>query len=132
MNMVRIFSCPRGQAALEMALILPILLLLVFGTVDFGLIFLTRSQVEEASATGARLASLGTAGAAVESTVEADYPGLTVNLSYNPGDTVGAQVTVTASKPYVVLTPVIAAFLGTSRLTISGNTTMVVEQVPGS
>ena len=50
----------RGAAAVEFALILPILLMLVGGTVDFGRLFYTQIQLSNAARDGVRLAAMGT------------------------------------------------------------------------
>ncbi|MGC3995229.1 MAG: TadE/TadG family type IV pilus assembly protein [Propionicimonas sp.] len=49
----------RGAAALEFAIILPVLMLLVFGMVDFAMTFNAQSTVANAARDGARAASLG-------------------------------------------------------------------------
>lgn len=126
------FSSSRGQAAVEFALVLPILLLLVTGIIDFGMLFLTKSQVEAASAMGARMVTLGTGTTTMKNDVVADYPGTNVDdPSYYPTDAVGDDVTVTVYKEYHILTPIIASFFP-SGVTVTSSTTMVVEEVPPS
>ncbi len=49
----------RGQAVVEFALILPILLLLVFGIIEFGRIFYSYLEVTQAAREGARLGAVG-------------------------------------------------------------------------
>lgn len=51
----------RGAAAVEFALILPILLILVGGVIDFGRLFYTQIQLSNAARDGVRLAAMGTA-----------------------------------------------------------------------
>lgn len=51
----------RGAAAVEFALILPILLVLVGGVIDFGRLYLTQIQLSNAARDGVRLAAMGTA-----------------------------------------------------------------------
>jgi Flp pilus assembly protein TadG len=48
-----------GAAAVEMALVLPILLLLVFGIIEFGFIFNRYISVTHAAREGVRLLALG-------------------------------------------------------------------------
>lgn len=48
----------RGAAAVEMALILPVLLFLLMGMIDFGRAYSAQIQLSQASREGARLASL--------------------------------------------------------------------------
>lgn len=49
----------RGSAAVELALVLPLLLLLVFGVIDFGRMLNTQITLTEAAREGARAAALG-------------------------------------------------------------------------
>lgn len=49
----------RGAAAVEFALLLPLLLLIVFGIIDFGRALNTQITLTQAAREGARLAALG-------------------------------------------------------------------------
>ena len=48
------FRSRRGQEVVEMALVLPLLLILVFGMVDFGLLVYDKAIVTNAAREGAR------------------------------------------------------------------------------
>lgn len=48
----------RGAVAVEMALVLPLLILLVFGMVDFSRVFNAEIQISQAAREGARIAAL--------------------------------------------------------------------------
>lgn len=48
----------RGAAAVEMALVLPILILFVFGIIDFSRVFNAEIQISQAAREGARIAAL--------------------------------------------------------------------------
>jgi len=48
-----------GASAVEFALVLPILVLLVFGIITFGIVFARSQGMEAAAREGARMASLG-------------------------------------------------------------------------
>jgi Flp pilus assembly protein TadG len=61
----------RGAAAVEMALVLPILLLLVFGIIDFGRMLHTQIQLSEAAREGARAATIQNTSAAATARVAA-------------------------------------------------------------
>lgn len=52
-------GCDRGAAAVELALVLPVLLLLLFGIIDFGRMLNAQITLTEATREGARAASLG-------------------------------------------------------------------------
>lgn len=50
----------RGAAAVEFALLLPVLLMLIGGTIDFGRLYYTQIQLGNAARDGVRLAAMGT------------------------------------------------------------------------
>jgi Flp pilus assembly pilin Flp len=58
-NITSLFKAERGAAAVEFALILPILILLLFGIVEFSRGFNAYLSVTHAAREGARLASIG-------------------------------------------------------------------------
>src|SRR5215472_18044642 len=55
----RVRGGDRGAAAVEFALLLPLLLLLVFGIIDFGRAINAQITLTQAAREGARLAALG-------------------------------------------------------------------------
>lgn len=65
----RLFRSTRGQAVLELALVLPILLLLVFGIVEFGRIFNASLIITQAAREGARVGVVGGIDTEIEDTV---------------------------------------------------------------
>lgn len=99
----------RGAAAVEMALLLPLLLLLVFGIIDFGRMLNAQITVTEAAREGARAAAISNSGSEAESRVAKLVDGATVEVS--PDDTpcdgtaVDADVTVTVSTGFTFVTP---------------------------
>lgn len=81
-----------GAAALELAIVLPLLVALCFGIIDFARILNAEIQLSQAAREGVRLAALGAAGytaAQVISRAQAAAP--------NPGFT-GTAVTVTIDR----------------------------------
>jgi Flp pilus assembly protein TadG len=52
----------RGAAAVEMAIVLPLLLFILMGLIDFGRAYNAQIQLNQASREGVRLASLNTTG----------------------------------------------------------------------
>jgi Flp pilus assembly protein TadG len=50
----------RGAAAVEFALILPVLLFLIGGVIDFGRLYYTQIQLANSARDGVRLAAMGT------------------------------------------------------------------------
>jgi Flp pilus assembly protein TadG len=49
----------RGAAAVEFALVVPVLILLIFGSIEFGLAVQARTMIGNAAREGVRVASLG-------------------------------------------------------------------------
>jgi len=60
MSMLKsIIKSQRGQAMVELAIVLPILLLIIFGIIEFGSIYATDLAINNAAREGARAAALG-------------------------------------------------------------------------
>ena len=64
----------RGSAAVEFALVVPVLLLIVFGIIDFGRALNAQIALTGAAREGARLAALGYPDAAIQARVAAAAP----------------------------------------------------------
>lgn len=106
----------RGAALAEFAFVAPILLILLFGIVEFAVAF-NRAQAVEASAReGARLASISTTtSGAVTTRVNEALAGITmdgpVSVNVSPGGQPcfgrqGQQVSVTVSTPHDINIPI--------------------------
>ena len=100
----------RGAAAVEFALLLPLLLLLVFGIIDFGRAINAQITLTQAAREGARLAALGQPN--VVSGTQAAAPGLNLPQSAiavtacPPGATQTTDAVVQVSYPFHFVTPV--------------------------
>lgn len=118
----------RGQSMVEFALILPILLLLLTGIVDFGLLLHDQLKVSEAAREGARTAALGGNNANVYARVNQVASGLSVNTTIIPEPTriAGNTVNVTVRHTYSFITPMIGSFFN-NNFTASGVAIMRVE-----
>ena len=100
----------RGTALVEAAILLPILLLMLFGMVEYGGLFWRASQLEATARTAVRAGALsGGSTSAVNTTISSmmSAAGLAssgYSVTLNPGDpsslVVGSQFTVTISVPY--------------------------------
>ena len=110
----------RGAAAVEFALLLPLLLLLVFGLIDFGRALNAQITLTQAAREGARLAALGQTVAAVQSRTQTAATGLSsvsVTVTACPvGAGSGVNAVVTASYSFSFVTPInaIAGLFGSS------------------
>jgi Flp pilus assembly protein TadG len=98
----------RGAAAVEFALLLPVLLLLIFGIIDFGRALNAQITLTQAAREGARLAATGQPD--VVNRTQAAASGLspvTVTVTACPdGAAPGADASVTTSYAFSFATPI--------------------------
>jgi Flp pilus assembly protein TadG len=101
----------RGQTATEFALVLPVLALLLFGVIQFGILFNNYVTLTDAVRAGARKAAVsrqasdpkGDAEAAVRAAADTlDQSKLTVSVTPNTPWVHGNSVTVHAEYPYEI------------------------------
>lgn len=111
-------SGKHGQSTVELALILPFLLLVLFAIMEFGRIFSSYLIITNAAREGARQASIGADNNAIIQTVQsAAYslnPGsLTINIDpYNKSERItGRTATVTVSYSVDILIPLVGRLL---------------------
>lgn len=108
----------RGAAAVEMAIIMPLLLLFIAGIVDFGRYFLVEIQLSNAAREGARVAVIGESSAEVITRVETAAPvvaGLAVSTPrLCPGT--DAEVVATGDFDWILLEPAMSMFGAASTL----------------
>lgn len=100
-----------GQAMVEFALVVPILLLLVLGIVQFGVAWRNSIALTDAVSAGARAAAIaGPAGATKAATdaIQAEASDLDVGSLRVTVTTSGSTVVVTATYPYSFSLPGIA------------------------
>jgi Flp pilus assembly protein TadG len=114
----------------ELALFLPVLIVIVMGALDFGRVFFAYTSVANAAREGAMCASLGANCpmgylAAVEDEVGDTLPGgVTATLSPNPIGAPGSTVTVTVQYQFEAVT---AAILSETTFPLRASATMVVQ-----
>jgi Flp pilus assembly protein TadG len=114
-------AADRGSVAVEFALVVPVLLLIVFGIIDFGRALNAQIALTGAAREGVRLAALGYSDAAIQARVAAAAPDLsgistTVVAACPPGAGPGANAQVDVSYSFSFITPVgaIVSYLGNS------------------
>ncbi len=95
----------RGIVTVEAALIFPVLLVLLFGLLEYGWVFLRSQQITNAARHGARLAILPDAdNAAIETTVDAMLANFGISSASvtftSSGPDPGNEVQVTVSAAY--------------------------------
>ena len=95
----------RGIVTVEAALVFPVLLVLLFGLLEYGWMFLRSQQITNAARHGARLAILPDAdNAAIETTVDAMLASFGITSASvtftSSGPDAGDEVQVTVSAAY--------------------------------
>ena len=123
----------RGQSLVETAIVLPIVLLLVMGIIDFGLLFNNYIVISNASREGARKAALGGTDVEVVQTVQNMTTSLKLsNMNINitpPDDSRGHGTAVEVSVEYKseLLTPLIGKFFPDGAAELASSWIMRVE-----
>ncbi|MEW1954410.1 TadE/TadG family type IV pilus assembly protein [Terrabacter sp. NPDC080008] len=111
----------RGAAAVELAIVLPVLFLVIGGIVDFGRFFFTQIQVTNAAREGARVAVVAPGPATspdpIVQRAQAAAAPLTVTVTVNKRCTVGvaadASVSVQAPFDWIIMGPAVRMVGGT-------------------
>lgn len=121
----------RGQALVELAIALPLLMLLLLIAIDFGRVFHTHISLANAAREGASYAAsnpadlaAGGSGARTQARAELSDPSIVVQISCNPDASCASRssgttpaghqrVTVTVSTDFFFLTPFISDGFGT-------------------
>jgi len=109
----------RGATAVEFALVLPLLLLLVCGIIDFGRALNAQITLTQAAREGARLEAFGDPSNVVQGRTTGaapDLPGVNVTIAQTctpgAGPTADAQVNVSYSFSFITPIGAIAGLLG--------------------
>lgn len=122
----------KGQSLTEFALLLPLLLLLICGIIDFGRILYTYMHLNIATQEAVRLGGLGNGDIAITEfaknyMIVGDANQLIVTIS--PSETArksGDYVTVTLDSPFETITPFLAQLIPDS-FSITTSSTIRVE-----
>ena len=112
-----------GMSAVEFALLLPVMLLIVCGIMDFGNLYFQLHVANEAAREAARLGAITKppqCQATVQATIRGEYGNsLTLTFTPNPPAT-GGSVTATVTNPVTILTPVINQLIPNNPTTVYG------------
>jgi Flp pilus assembly protein TadG len=97
----------RGAAMVEFAIVLPVLLLILMGIIEFGRAYNTQVSIQAAAREGARELALRHSSTAVESATRGGAPSVTIDgIAQTPCPASGdgkAKVTITESFSFLVL-----------------------------
>lgn len=122
----------RGQALVEMAFVLPIILLIIMGMVEFGRIFNSYLIVTNASREGARVAVVGGTDTDINNSIATStntlvQEDITVDISpVEESRTRGTQVTVTVHYNIEMICPIISGIVP-NPFPINSSTVMRME-----
>jgi len=127
-------SSEGGQSLVEFALVLPILLILLLGVLDFGRAVAAYNAVSNGARSGARVAVVDQNPAAVEAAVESEAIGLdSVSVAFDGTldpdpqcPRIGCLIEVTVSTQYQPATPLIGNIVGS--FTVSSTSRMPIER----
>ncbi|MGE5630099.1 MAG: TadE/TadG family type IV pilus assembly protein [Caulobacteraceae bacterium] len=122
----------KGQSLVEMALILPIIVLLLMGMVEFTRIFGSYLLITHASREGARMASIGKSDTVIVDSVKDKVNVLNVSdlqITLTPDESTrrsGDDVKVSVKYKVIIYAPVISSIIP-NPLEMEANTYMRVE-----
>jgi len=125
-----------GQAFTELALLLPVMLVLTMGIIDFARVFYFDVVAINAARSGARIAADSRkSDTDVNAAVLRDAPSSVLAATINIAPTIsapeimrkpGTDVKVTVRYDFSVITPVVKAFIPGGTITVARSATMVV------
>ncbi len=127
--------CQRGQSLVEVALVLPILLVILLGIFDFGRAVFAFNTVSNAAREAARLAIVDQTASLIVAEGKQAALGLdpaTVDVTFSvPGCSgsvlIGCQAKVIVDHQWRAITPIIGSLIGPIQL--SSTTEMPIERV---
>ncbi|RKD28776.1 TadE/TadG family type IV pilus assembly protein [Thermohalobacter berrensis] len=132
MRLTKLLKNDKGQSIVELAILLPLFLLILMGIFEFGRIMNTYLVIEHASREGARVASVGYEDAEIiekvnDSSIPLDTSKLYVNISPESSSRKrGTDVTVKVSYNIDIIVPIIESIIP-DPLHLEAETVMRVE-----
>ena len=123
----------RGQSMVELAMLLPILLLILLGIIDLGRVFNAYIVITNAAREGVRYGSLypsDTSGIRARVIAEAQGSGIPLssgNIQVSAETTPGDSKTVTVTFPFSAVSTLISTFWGGGDLQLQSRAVMVIQ-----
>jgi Flp pilus assembly protein TadG len=128
----------RGQSMVELALVLPILLLILFGIVDLGRVFNAYIAITNASREGALYGSFhppvdnAAKGLISDRVLQEARPTVILNPALiqitSDGVVAGKAVTVTVEYPFAAVSMMMGSFLPSNPYNLKATTVMMVRE----
>ena len=120
----------KGQSTVEFALVLPILILILVGIIEFGLIFKTTIQLNYGANEIARAVSLDATPAdvtTISTSVFSDLEASSLQVLVSPAGVVkGQAITVQITYNYKLITPIMGSILGNT-INLKGKSVIIKE-----
>lgn len=122
-----------GQSLVELAIILPVLILILVGIMDLGRVFYAQIVITNAAREGARYGSMypmDIAGIKARAIAEAQGAGIQISpndVQVSGTVTPGEPLTVTVTYRFAAITTLISSFWGGGNLPLQGQATMVIQ-----
>jgi len=91
---MKIIKCQKGAAAVEFAIIAPLLFTITFGIIEFGLLFYDKQVITNASREGARYGILWSPTRPTVEEIEAKVASYTSNMLVTFGAAVSPDITI--------------------------------------
>lgn len=120
-----------GQSLVEFALVVPLVLALLFGIIEFGRGFQSWLAITNAAAFGARTGAVGASAADIEvatrgAAASLDNPAITVVVT-NAQGAPGGAINVRVQYAMPMITPIFAVFVPGGILTVTADATQRLE-----
>lgn len=125
----------KGQGLVEMALVLPLLLLLLFGIIEFGRVMGAGLMVIHSARDGARYGSVGASNSEIINRIQTKTAGTLYNAAdpsklsitvTRSGPSRGGDIKVSISYPVTLYIPLVSSITG-NPIIVEGTSVMRVE-----
>jgi len=133
-NIIKRINKEDGQAIVELAITLPILIMILCAIIDFGWLFTNQNSIDNCSREGARFAIVhSTSITTIKDHIRSVAPDniadtLVINVTFsNPANPSQGDVIVEVNGDVSILTPIIGAFIPGETMNLSSSCTMKVE-----
>lgn len=129
---MKILKKQKGQALVEFAIILPLLLMLVMGILQFGMMLNVYLAIENASREGARAGIVGSSDAEIQQLIISTSPSLdpeNLTVTITPDETnrsSGDTITVKVTYNYKLIVPIISRLFN-NEVILNEQTSMRIE-----
>ena len=133
-NIIKKMKKEDGQAIVELAISLPILIMILCAIIDFGWLFMNQNSIDYASREGARYAIVHSSSkSAIEAHIRAIAPEnnattAEINITFtNVSNPRLGDVVIEISDDVAILTPIVGVFVQGETMNLSSSCTMKVE-----